>query len=106
MSDWDDELTGNQTRNRIEALESQLAEAKAEVKRLKVVLSSQDGMFRELIATQEDLRHEMKGTEMLTTERDRYKLALEQIAEVPNTGGAEGYFGSIARTALESGGTK
>lgn len=70
-------------------LESQLAAARAEIERLKALFASQEGMYRELIATQEDLRHEMKGTEMLTAERDRlheqnakYRRVLEKIAEI------------------------
>jgi hypothetical protein len=95
MSDWDDELTGNQTRNRIEALESQLAAARAEVVRL----SGKTGFCLQC--------------EAYAKERDRYKQALELIVnygrpvEAPKASYAVCHINEIAKYALlESGGTK
>lgn len=54
---------------------------KAEVERLKAIFVSQEGMYRELIATREDLHHEMNGTKILTTDRDRWRTLAEELAE-------------------------
>ena len=40
----------------------------------------------------------------LMRERNRYREALEKIAATKDTGGAEGYFGGIAREALHPAG--
>lgn len=86
--------------SQIKTLESSLAQAREEIARQKKILESQEGMYRDLIATQEDLHHEMVGTAKLTAECDRYREALEKIAN-----DYQGYCGcdEIAREALQGG---